>query len=86
MPVGTDPSAYYLLTDEVGQPPNPWGWEICRRDALMGVGLRGQGFRSGLAAEFAGQRALTEFLQELSQELRRSPDEAFPADRTRVLR
>ena len=62
---------YFLVTDENGKAPHKWTWEIRRRSQPMGVRLTGEGYQSRSAAEFAGQRALTEFLDLLAKEERR---------------
>ena len=83
---GPDPSDYYLVTHEVGKPPVPWGWEICRRSAPMGVRLFEQGFRSKMAAEFSGRRALAEFLRALSQEAQKNRGDLIQVTQIRAIR
>ena len=62
---------YYIVTRETGQRPNPWEWEIRRHSKPMPVKLSGGGYRSQMAAEFAGKRELEEFLKLLAQEEKR---------------
>jgi hypothetical protein len=45
---------YYMVTREIDKTPNPWGWEIRRHSKPMPVKISGGGFRSQMAAEFAG--------------------------------
>ena len=47
-----------------------WYWEIRRKRRPMGVRLWEGGFRSHGAAELAGKRALEDFLNGLSIEIR----------------
>jgi hypothetical protein len=84
MPRGADRSNYYVVADALGQRPNAWYWEIRRRDRPLGVRLYDEGFRSRLAAEFAGQRALEEFLQALAKQARKEAAIARDADLKRT--
>jgi len=52
--------------------PERWGWEIRRRSKPLGVKMTGDGYQSDTAAQFAGKRALADFLIELSKEEKRS--------------
>jgi len=61
-------SEYYIITSHEGEHPRAWCWELQRKSKLMGVKLTGNGFQSEAAAEFAGKRALAEFLEALSNE------------------
>ncbi len=63
----TDPSDYYVLTSRRGNYPERWSWEICRKSKPLGVKMTEGGFQSEMAAKFAGERALTDFLTELSK-------------------
>jgi|HubBroStandDraft_6_1064221.scaffolds.fasta_scaffold19747_5 hypothetical protein len=45
-----------------------WAWEILRRSKPIGVRLYGDGFTSEQAAKLAGEKALVELLERLSQE------------------
>jgi hypothetical protein len=62
---------YYIATEETDSRPNPWRWEIRRHSEPMGVRISEGGFRSQVAAEFAGERALQDFLEQLAVEERR---------------
>ena len=64
-------SDFYIVTRENGRRPNPWSWELRRKGQPMGVKVSETGFKSQMAAEFAGKRALNEFLDALSKEERR---------------
>lgn len=59
---------YFVATYDDGVRPHRWRWEIGRRSTPMGVRLGGSGCQSRLAAEFAGKRALKEFLAALGAE------------------
>jgi hypothetical protein len=61
-------SDYYLVTFMTNERPHPWAWEIKRRSQPLGVRLRDNGFQSQASAEFAGNRALKEFLEALVKE------------------
>jgi len=61
---------YYLVTSRRGARPERWSWEICRKSKPLGIRLMADGFRSDTAAQFAGQRALADFLSNLSKEER----------------
>jgi hypothetical protein len=64
-------SDYYIVTRETGEGHHPWSWELRRRGQPMGVKVIQGGYHSQMAAEFAGKRALTEFLDALLREERR---------------
>src|SRR6266481_2171775 len=51
-----------------GDYPERWSWEIRRKSKPLGVKLTADGFQSDFAAQFAGKRALEDFLCELSKE------------------
>ena len=59
---------YYIATEETDSRPNPWRWELRRLSKPMGVRISEGGFRSRMAAEFAGERALQDFLEQLAVE------------------
>jgi hypothetical protein len=59
---------YFVFTSGSGNKPNPWSWEIRRKSKPMGIKLSESGFRSCQAADFAGKRALSDFLIELARE------------------
>jgi hypothetical protein len=63
---------YYIVTFDTDQRPYPWAWELRRRGKPMGVRIRESGYQSRAAAEFAGKRALAEFLEALAKEERRT--------------
>jgi len=65
--MATEPD-YYVVTLETDRRPFSWRWEIRRRSRPMGVKLGSGGYQSQGAAEFAGKRALEDFLTELSKE------------------
>jgi hypothetical protein len=64
-------SDYYIVTRKLGVSPYPWCWEIQRYSRPMGVKVQECGFQSRQAAEYAGHRALEQFLNELGKEERR---------------
>ena len=67
---------YYIVTSRRGNVPERWGWEIRRKSNPLGIKLgikmTGDGYQSDTAAQFAGKRALAEFLADLSKEEKRS--------------
>jgi hypothetical protein len=63
---------YYVLTARRGEYPDRWIWEIRRKSSPLGFKLTEGGFQSDQAAQFAGRRALVDFLSELSKEEKRS--------------
>jgi hypothetical protein len=62
---------YYVFTSRRGNHPERWSWQIGRKSKPLGVRLTDDGFQSEAAAQFAGKRALAEFLAELSKEEKR---------------
>jgi hypothetical protein len=62
---------YYVFTSRRGDNPERWSWEIRRKIKPLGVKLTADGFRSDAAAQFAGKKALEDFLNDLSKEERR---------------
>jgi len=66
MPI--NPNDYYVITSRRGEYPNRWSWEICRKSKPLGIKMTADGFQSEMAAQFAGKRALAEFLSDLSKE------------------
>jgi len=62
---------YYVVATRLGESPERWGWEIHRKSQPLGIKLQEVGFQSRMAAEFAGKRALAEFLSDLAQEEKR---------------
>jgi hypothetical protein len=63
---------YYVVTSRRGQQPERWGWEIHRKSTPLGIKMTGDGYQSDTAARFAGNRALADFVIELSKEDKRS--------------
>ena len=64
---------YYVVTSRRSeQLVDRWSWEIRRKSKPLGVRLTADGFQSDAAAQFAGKKALEDFLIELSKEERRS--------------
>ncbi|WP_426614529.1 hypothetical protein [Bradyrhizobium sp. McL0616] len=59
---------YYIETVDTGGRPYPWRWELKRRSSPMGIKLGAGGYQSEAAALHGGQRALAEFLKDLSRE------------------
>ena len=49
------------------------GLELRRRSKPMGIRIREKGYQSQTAAEYAGKRALEDFLRALAEEERRRP-------------
>jgi hypothetical protein len=62
---------YCVFTSRRGDYPERWSWEIRRKSKPLGVKLAADGFQSDVAAQFAGKRALEDFLCELSKEEKR---------------
>jgi hypothetical protein len=59
---------YLIFFAESGSKPTFWSWEIRRKSQPMRIKVSATGLQSRQAAEFAGARALSEFLIELSRE------------------
>jgi hypothetical protein len=72
-----DDTDYFVFTSESGNSPNPWSWEIRRKSRPMGTKLSETGFRSSHAADFAGKRALADFLIKLAREEKRKRREVW---------
>ena len=63
---------YYVVTSRRSeQLVERWSWEIRRKSKPLGIKMTGDGFQSEMAAEFAGKRALADFLSDLSKEEKR---------------
>jgi hypothetical protein len=60
-----------IISLPLGEYPDRWSWEICRKSSPLGIKMTGDGFQSEMAAEFAGKRALADFLSDLSKEEKR---------------
>ncbi|MCC8943593.1 hypothetical protein H8A97_00365 [Bradyrhizobium sp. Arg62] len=71
MPI--NPDDYYLTTSRTSDRPERWGWEICRKSQPLGIKMTADGFQSDSAAQFAGKKALADFLSHLVKEDRRLP-------------
>jgi hypothetical protein len=61
---------FYIVALDTGEGPLRWSWELKRRSSPMGVKIGDGGYQSQAAAEFAGKRALEEFLRALAREER----------------
>jgi hypothetical protein len=64
---------YNVVISRRREQPERWSWEIVRKSKPLGVRLTADGFQSEGAAQFAGRRALEDFLIQLSNEERRPP-------------
>jgi hypothetical protein len=62
---------YYVIAYLRGEYPDRWSWEIRRKSKPLGVKMTGDGCQSEMAAQFAGKRALEDFLSDLSKEEKR---------------
>ena len=62
---------YYVITSRRAERPDRWSWEIRRKSTPLGIKLTVDGFQSEIAAQFAGNQALAEFLVALSKEEKR---------------
>jgi len=62
---------YYVITARSGERPERWVWEIRRKSTPLGIKMTGDGYQSDSAAQFAGNRALADFLSDLSKEEKR---------------
>jgi hypothetical protein len=62
---------YYVITSRRSEHPERWSWEIRRKSKPLGIKMTGDGYQSDSAAQFAGKRALADFLSELAQEEKR---------------
>ncbi|WP_441242507.1 DUF3622 domain-containing protein [Tardiphaga sp. 768_D3_N2_1] len=69
-----DPNDYYLTTSRRGEYPDRWIWEIRRKSKPLGIKMMADGFQSETAAQFAGKRALADFLSDLAKEDKRIPE------------
>ena len=67
-----DPDDYYLTTSRRGEHPDRWIWEIRRKSKPLGIKMTADGFQSETAAQFAGKRALADFLSDLAKEDKRT--------------
>jgi hypothetical protein len=62
---------YYVITSRRGGYPDRWSWEILRKSKPLGIKMTGDGFQSEMAAQFAGKRALADFLADVLKEEKR---------------
>jgi hypothetical protein len=62
---------YYVITSRRGERPDRWSWEIRRKSKPLGIKMAADGFQSESAAQFAGKRALEDFLSDLLKEEKR---------------
>jgi hypothetical protein len=62
---------YYVVTSRRGEYPGRWSWEIRRKSKPLGIKMTGDGYQSDASAQFAGKRALADFLLDLAQEEKR---------------
>jgi hypothetical protein len=69
MPI--NPDDYHVATSRTGERPERWGWEIRRKSKPLGIKMAGDGFQSESAAQFAGKKALADFLLDLAKEEKR---------------
>ena len=58
---------YYVITSPRSEAPDRWGWEIRRKSKPLGIKMTAV-VQSEMAAQFAGKRALADFLDALSKE------------------
>jgi hypothetical protein len=66
--MATNTGDYYVTTSRRGEHPERWSWEIHRRSIPLGIKMTADGFQSEMAAQFAGKRALADFLNALLKE------------------
>ena len=62
---------YYVVTSRRDERPERWSWEIRRKSKPLGIKMTADGFQSEMAAQFAGKRALADFLFDLLKEEKR---------------
>ena len=62
---------YYVVTSRRDERPERWSWEIRRKSKPLGIKMTADGFQSETAAQFAGKRALADFLFDLLKEEKR---------------
>jgi hypothetical protein len=66
-----NPNDYSVITSRSGERPERWSWEIRRSSKPLGIKITGDGYQSDQAAQFAGKRALADFLLDLAKEEKR---------------
>jgi hypothetical protein len=69
MPI--NPNDYHVVTSRRGEHPDRWSWEIRRESKPLGIKMTEDGYQSDQAAQFAGKRALADFLSDLAKEEKR---------------
>jgi hypothetical protein len=69
MPI--NPNDYYVATSRQREDADRWSWEIRRKSKPLGIKMTGDGYQSDQAAQFAGKRALSDFLLDLLKEEKR---------------
>jgi hypothetical protein len=62
---------YCVVTSRRSERPERWGWEILRKSTPLGIKMTEDGYQSDMAAQFAGKRALADFLSDLLKEEKR---------------
>ena len=62
---------YHVVTSRTGERPERWSWEILRKSHPLGIKMIVDEFQSEMAAQFAGKRALADFISELLKEEKR---------------
>jgi hypothetical protein len=70
--MATHANDYYIIISRAGEYPDRWTWEIRRKSKPLGIKMTAGGFQSEMAAEFAGKKALANFLSDLLEEEKRS--------------
>ena len=68
-----DPHDYHVVSFRTGERPERWSWEIRRKSQPLGIKMTADGFQSDSAAQFAGKKALADFLSDLAKEDKRPP-------------
>ena len=71
MPI--NPHDYHVITSRRGEHPERWSWEIRRKSKPLGIKMIGDGYQSDSAAQFAGKKALADFLSDLAKDDKRLP-------------
>ena len=69
--MAVNPQDYHVVTSRTGERPERWNWEIRRKSQPLGIKMTGDGFQSDSAAQFAGKKALADFLSDLAKEDKR---------------
>ena len=69
MPINSND--YHVITSRTGERPERWSWEIRRKSQPLGIKMTEDGYQSDSAAQFAGKKALAEFLADVLKEEKR---------------